>query len=185
MTGPKLNCSRAWSFSTSLQMHGAVAPPWRAWPWWPAHVLFGAAQVQRDEAGAILAPADQPEHDGAFAALRLQLGGGAFQAAAERGRELSRAEALGYAQQISPCTSAPHPGHPNALAALTEREREVAALVARGLTNKQIADALVITKLTADKHVGNILGKLGAASRAQVAVWWVSHAGVPTAVVAA
>ena len=54
---------------------------------------------------------------------------------------------------------------------LTGREREVAHLIARGLTNRQIADALVISKQTADKHVGNILGKLGAASRSQVAVW--------------
>ncbi len=58
---------------------------------------------------------------------------------------------------------------------LTEREREVASLIARGLTNRQIAQALVITKQTADKHVGNILGKLGAASRAQVAVWFVQR----------
>jgi DNA-binding NarL/FixJ family response regulator len=64
---------------------------------------------------------------------------------------------------------------------LTEREREVAALIASGLTNKQIAGALVISKQTADKHVGNILSKLGAASRSQVAVWWVQHATGATA----
>ena len=64
---------------------------------------------------------------------------------------------------------------------LTDREREVAALVAHGLTNRQIADALVITKQTADKHVGNILGKLGVASRAQVAVWVVQHGVRPLA----
>jgi DNA-binding NarL/FixJ family response regulator len=73
-----------------------------------------------------------------------------------------------------------------ALSPLTEREREVAALVASGLTNKQIADTLVITKLTADKHVGNILSKVGVASRAQVAVWWVQHvAAIPASSAAA
>jgi pimeloyl-ACP methyl ester carboxylesterase/DNA-binding NarL/FixJ family response regulator len=54
-------------------------------------------------------------------------------------------------------------------ARLTAREREVAALVARGLSNRQIADALVISPGTADRHVANILTKLGYRSRAQIA----------------
>jgi DNA-binding CsgD family transcriptional regulator len=53
---------------------------------------------------------------------------------------------------------------------LTSREREVAALVARGQTNREIAAALVISERTADAHVQNIL-KLGFGSRAQIAVW--------------
>ena len=53
--------------------------------------------------------------------------------------------------------------------ALTRREREVAALIAEGLTNRQIAERLVISERTADTHVANILGKLGCATRAQVA----------------
>lgn len=54
---------------------------------------------------------------------------------------------------------------------LTEREREVAALVARGLSNREIAVALSISQRTAGAHVGNILAKLGFASRAQIAAW--------------
>ena len=54
--------------------------------------------------------------------------------------------------------------------ALTEREREVLALVATGLSNQQIADALVISERTARTHVSNILGKLGVASRTQAAL---------------
>jgi DNA-binding CsgD family transcriptional regulator len=54
---------------------------------------------------------------------------------------------------------------------LTPREREVAALIAQGLSNRQVAEALVITELTAETHVRNILGKLGVRSRARVAVW--------------
>lgn len=54
---------------------------------------------------------------------------------------------------------------------LTTREREVAALMARGLSNREIADALVITEGTAEVHVKHILGKLGFKSRSQVAVW--------------
>ena len=54
---------------------------------------------------------------------------------------------------------------------LTAREREVAGLVARGLSNREIADALVITEGTAEVHVKHILSKLGFKSRSQVAVW--------------
>ena len=55
--------------------------------------------------------------------------------------------------------------------ALTVREREVAALVARGLTNRDIAQALFIGERTVETHVGNVLGKLGFGSRAQIAAW--------------
>jgi non-specific serine/threonine protein kinase len=58
---------------------------------------------------------------------------------------------------------------------LTPREQEVAGLVARGLTNRQIGQLLVISERTADTHVSNILNKLGLASRAQVAAWVVEH----------
>jgi non-specific serine/threonine protein kinase len=54
---------------------------------------------------------------------------------------------------------------------LTPREREVAVLVTRGLTNRQIAAALVIAERTADVHVSNFLNKLTLTSRAQLAAW--------------
>jgi DNA-binding NarL/FixJ family response regulator len=57
----------------------------------------------------------------------------------------------------------------------------VAALVARGLTNRQIAARLVITERTAGTHLERIMNKLGAHSRAEVAVWAAEHrlAGAP------
>jgi DNA-binding CsgD family transcriptional regulator len=58
------------------------------------------------------------------------------------------------------------------LAPLTAREREVAALIARGLTNRQIAEELVVAETTVDRHVSHILAKLDFATRAQVAVWF-------------
>jgi DNA-binding CsgD family transcriptional regulator len=54
---------------------------------------------------------------------------------------------------------------------LTPREREVAALVAGGSSNKAIAEELVISPATAARHVANILAKLGFSSRAQIAAW--------------
>ena len=54
---------------------------------------------------------------------------------------------------------------------LTRREREVAALVAQGLSNRQIASELHLSERTIGNHVSNILRKLGLASRAQVAAW--------------
>ncbi|MGH2355956.1 MAG: response regulator transcription factor, partial [Chloroflexota bacterium] len=59
---------------------------------------------------------------------------------------------------------------------LSPREAEVAALVARGLTNRQIAAELIISERTAARHVEHILGKLGFAKRAQVAAWAVEQA---------
>jgi DNA-binding NarL/FixJ family response regulator len=60
---------------------------------------------------------------------------------------------------------------------LTRREREIVALVAQGLTNKQIAQALSISTATVKTHVETIIRKLGVSDRTQAAVWAV-RAGV-------
>jgi DNA-binding CsgD family transcriptional regulator len=59
--------------------------------------------------------------------------------------------------------------------ALTSREREVAALLGAGMSNREIADALTVSEGTAEVHVKHILAKLGLRSRAQAAVWAVEH----------
>jgi DNA-binding NarL/FixJ family response regulator len=66
-------------------------------------------------------------------------------------------------------------GDRDGIAALTAREREVLARVARGLPNRQIAEDLGITERTARTHVSNILAKLGLASRTQAALLAVQH----------
>jgi DNA-binding NarL/FixJ family response regulator len=58
---------------------------------------------------------------------------------------------------------------------LTRRELEVARLLGRGLTNRQIADALVITPGTASNYVQRVLDRLGFHTRAQVAAWAVER----------
>jgi DNA-binding CsgD family transcriptional regulator len=65
------------------------------------------------------------------------------------------------------------------LVPLSKREREVAALVAQGLTNREIARTLFLSERTAENHVQHILTKLGFGSRAQIAAWAVSE-GLPT-----
>lgn len=62
---------------------------------------------------------------------------------------------------------------------LTEREREVLSLVARGYTNKQIADKLYVSEKTARNHVSHILEKLGLSRRSEAAVFAVEHKLVP------
>jgi non-specific serine/threonine protein kinase len=54
---------------------------------------------------------------------------------------------------------------------LTPREREIAALIAQGMTNREIAAELFIGERTVDTHVEHILDKLGMRSRIQVATW--------------
>jgi DNA-binding NarL/FixJ family response regulator len=54
---------------------------------------------------------------------------------------------------------------------LTPRERQIAGLIARGRSNRDIAQELLISPATAARHVANILAKLGFSSRAQVAAW--------------
>ncbi len=62
---------------------------------------------------------------------------------------------------------------------LTEREREVLTLVARGYTNKQIADTLFVSEKTARNHVSHILDKLGLSRRSEAAAFAVEHKLVP------
>ena len=58
-----------------------------------------------------------------------------------------------------------------AFGGLTGREREVAALIASGKANREIADALVLSDRTVEGHVANIMAKLAVGTRAQIAAW--------------
>jgi HD-GYP domain-containing protein (c-di-GMP phosphodiesterase class II) len=71
------------------------------------------------------------------------------------------------------------PRRREALAGLTAREVEVLVLLARGLSNKQIAERLVITPKTAGNHVEHIYTKIGASSRAAAAMFAVQHGLLP------
>jgi DNA-binding NarL/FixJ family response regulator len=73
---------------------------------------------------------------------------------------------------IAEFTTRPRPaGPPVELAALTDREREVMALAATGLSNEEIAERLVVSPATARTHVSRAMVKLGARDRAQLVVF--------------
>jgi ATP/maltotriose-dependent transcriptional regulator MalT len=111
-------------------------------------------------------------HDECVAQVRGRLGDRAFDAAWQRGAEPPTSDAVDMALERS---AVPAPRAPADGSGLTKREREVAALIAEGLSNREIAARLVVAQRTAEGHVENILSKLGFTSRAQVAGWLASQ----------
>ena len=83
---------------------------------------------------------------------------------------LDAAVARLLAQRMRERKTKPDPVEP-----LTEREREVLALLGHGMSNREIGAALFITERTARTYVSNILGKLGLSSRTQAALYAVEH----------
>ncbi len=100
-------------------------------------------------------------------AARKRLTAERFQAAKRRGTELTNAEAIALARGEPVAAPGPAPARET----LTTREREVAALIGEGLTNREIADRLVLAKRTVDSHVEHILTKLGFTARSEIAAW--------------
>ena len=165
--------------------------------------LFGAAEALRDAARRSLSPADRAEHQRHVETVRRALGENGFSSAWADGQAMSFERAVEYALTAPPVPQGPTPRQdsaPDAAAPttsvaravaptsasppatncladspLTARELEVALLLARGMSNRQVADALVIAERTASTHVSHILTKLGFSTRAQVAAWTVEH----------
>ncbi|MGQ0575615.1 MAG: helix-turn-helix transcriptional regulator, partial [Pseudonocardia sp.] len=129
--------------------------------------LLGAAAALRDRLAAPLPEEDRDQLDGVVRGVRGDLGPDAADRARCVGRALSQADAVALARRT---VAGPPPGCRQA-APLTPREREVAGLVAGGRTNRQIGRALGITEKTAEVHVHNIIRKLDASSRAEIAAW--------------
>lgn len=144
--------------------------------------LFGAAVASLEAAGGSLYPyaQDRSLYERAVGEVRSRLGEAAFSEAWALGSATSPAEAVEYAlsgEQSVASGKTALPGGDIALGqsvGLTRREEEVAILVARGLTNRQIASELSVSEHTAANHVAKILRKLGLRSRAQVAAWMAS-----------
>ena len=146
--------------------------------------LAGTGLALRVAAGYEPSAAGRSNLDDLLELARRELGPDAAAALFAGGQAMSPLDAFRLAAvgaDESPGGTAVDPAHvpatpPSGPAAavsspLTAREGEIAALIARGLSNRGIAEELVISPATAARHVANIFSKLGFTSRAQVAAW--------------
>jgi DNA-binding CsgD family transcriptional regulator len=137
---------------------------------------LGAASVLREEVHSPLPPADRRSLDRAVASIRAALGDAVFRASWEEGGALSRDEMVATALRPTPIDArGPAPSAVAGRDALTARERTVLRLLAEGRSNREIAEALCVSRRTAAAHVGSILAKLGVPSRAAAAAHAVRH----------
>jgi len=159
--------------------------------------LAGAAGALREAVGHGPAAGAPGRRDGLLEAARDRLGPSAVAALLAQGSAMSAHEAVRFAAgpgsgevpaeaasaaepaAASPAPAAAAPDSGAAGTVLTAREREIATLIARGLSNRGIADELVISPATAARHVANIFTKLGFSSRAQLAAWAVQRESEP------
>lgn len=137
--------------------------------------LVAAASALQQSIGAGAQREDRPLQNDLSLAQRA-LGDQAYASAWEAGLAMSADQAVEFAL----AWAARPAGKPARPEKLSRREVEVAALITRGLTNRQIAAELVISERTADTHVQNILNKLGFSARTQVAAW-ATREGLDTA----
>jgi DNA-binding CsgD family transcriptional regulator len=141
-----------------------------------AVLLGGSAQLWRSLGAQLfgseelMARREQFERE-----ARRLVGDQVFDAAFARGSDLGMEEMIAFALG-EPGSMAPAPSR-SSPTTLTRREREIAELVAKGLSNKEIAGQLVISRRTAEAHVEHILTKLGFNSRAQIATWVAGRTG--------
>jgi DNA-binding NarL/FixJ family response regulator len=104
---------------------------------------------------------DAPTHE-VIAAVRAVAAGDAV---------LSPAITRQLLDQVGRRLPAPVSKAPDAVAALTDREREVLRMMAGGMSNAEIAEALVVSEATVKSHVSNLLGKLGLRDRVQAVIF--------------
>jgi non-specific serine/threonine protein kinase len=114
------------------------------------------------------------EYEHYLTLARAQLTEAEFEAEQAAGQALSLEQAITYAQNL-PLISRATQAIKEVPDGLTEREREVATLIAQGKSNGEIANVLIVSKRTVEKHNANILAKLGLTSRAQIMRWALDH----------
>lgn len=118
------------------------------------------------------------EYDHYLALAHATLTEAEFLAEQAAGRALSLEQAIQYAQNLPFKPEAP-PARIQKMDDLTIRECEVALLIARGHSNREIATELVISTRTVEKHVANILSKLELSSRTQIVRWVIDRGLIP------
>jgi DNA-binding CsgD family transcriptional regulator/tetratricopeptide (TPR) repeat protein len=130
-----------------------------------AATLFGAASTIRAQAGVVRRVGRQDAYEADLAGLRDGLDANDLALAWERGARLGLADAVDLARRGRGERGRP----PTGWESLTATETKVAALVARGHTNPEIAERLVMGRATVKTHVSNILRKLDLDNRTQLA----------------
>ncbi len=138
--------------------------------------MFGAARTLHETVGYHHAPAERALREPYLTNVRSRLEEASWEAAFAEGWAMTFEKAVEYALSgayASPAGNADGSGVSEnpPLVALTPRGREVATLVARGLTNRQIATDLSISEHTVATHIAKIMKKLGLHSRAQISAW--------------
>lgn len=141
--------------------------------------LLGAAEALFESLAAELSPSNRADFSRIVALARNGSSPAQYAAAWTAGHELDLESAVQEALMISVPIS-PRNRQRERSSPLSAREQQVAALVAEGCSNREIAHSLSISEATAERHVANIFAKLGANSRAQVAAWAVQQ-GIPSA----
>ncbi|HEX3245177.1 MAG TPA: LuxR C-terminal-related transcriptional regulator [Chloroflexota bacterium] len=131
--------------------------------WERAARLLGGVSMLADLTSRSVNQLWRASEEQTIAAALTALGQERFRALYEAGRSMSVETVFACALQPARSESAAGP--------LSERERQVADLVVAGLTNRQIAERLVIGTRTVDSHVSNIIRKLDLTNRAQLAAW--------------
>ncbi len=136
--------------------------------------LLGAAQTHRQLGATTPTEPESKRLAEVESTVNATLGRAGADHAKHTGRTAGRAGVLTLAASIA----APPPPA-TAPVVLTRRQAEVAALVAEGCTNRQIARSLGISEKTAEIHVSNIMSRLNVPSRAGVATWVSTHRESP------
>jgi ATP/maltotriose-dependent transcriptional regulator MalT len=142
---------------------------------WAAQ-LWGAAAAIRDATGVPLPLLARAAYERAVSSARVHLGEKAFAAAWAQGRAMTPKQALA-AKGLKPtstpaATVTPPPTYPDGL---TAREVEVLRLVAKGFTDAQVAEALVLSPRTVHAHLSSIYSKLGISSRSAATRYAIEH----------
>ncbi len=132
--------------------------------------LLGAAEMLRLQIGAQVSPFMGPLAEKAQEQAKSELGEDRFKRGFDAGARLDRegAVALALGERVVRDTGSSMDKAPNPLG---KREREVAELIAEGLSNKEIATRLFLSERTVETHVYNMLNKLGFNSRVSIASW--------------
>jgi predicted ATPase/DNA-binding CsgD family transcriptional regulator len=137
--------------------------------------LYAAAVANGRANSAILWPPEKIDYEHYIGLVRAKLSDAEFEAEQAKGRALSIEQATEYALNLPFGLPKPSQKGIEPLQELTEREREVVALIARGLSNGEIADELVLSKRTVEHHIANILSKLGFTNRVQIVRWAIEN----------